>query len=94
MFIITADVHYRAGELESAERAARAAIDAEPDLQDAWWQLTTISLDRSDFATTADMLTRIARRFDIEFEDLRDVPEYNEFVRSAEYRAWRRSRTR
>ena len=42
----------------------------------------------------ADMLTRIARRFDVEFEDLRDIPEYNEFVRSPEYRAWRRSQPR
>lgn len=92
--VMRADVHYRAGELEAAERAAKAAIDADPDLQDAYWQLTTISLDLHNFAMTANMLTRIGQRFDIEFQDLRDLPEYNEFVRSPEYRAWKRSQSR
>ena len=92
--VVRGDVQYRAGNLEAAELAARRAIEEDPDLQNAYWQLTTISLDQGDFETTADMLTRIAQRFDIEFQDLRDVPEYNEFVRSAEYRAWRRTRSR
>lgn len=92
--VMRGDVYYRAGELEAAKRAAQAAIEADPDLQDPWWQLTTISLDERDFARTAELLTQLGRRFDIEFQDLREVPEYNEFVRSPEYRAWRRSRPR
>lgn len=94
LHVMRADVHYRAGELAAAERASRAAIKDDPDLQDAYWQLTTISLDQRNFATTAEMLTQIADRFGVEFQDLRDVPEYNEFVQSPEYRAWRRSRPR
>lgn len=94
LHVMRGDVHYRAGELDPAEQSARAAIEADPDLQDAWWQLTTISLDRRDFAATADLLTQIARRFEVEIQDLRDVPEYNEFVQSPEYRAWQRGRPR
>lgn len=88
LHVVRAGIHYQAGRPAEAEDAARRAIAAEPTLEDAYWQITTISLDARDFDTTREMLTLLRDRLKVELQDLTQVPEYAEFVKSPQYRQW------
>lgn len=77
---------------EAAKQAANAAVEAEPDLIQAYWTLVTISLETKDFEEVTRLLDRIAANFEIEFYDLTQVPEYAEYVKSPEYEKWLESR--
>jgi len=90
--VLRAGITYQAGELDRANGFARRAIEQESGLEDAYWQLTTISLDRQDFRTTAEMLTALESNFHVKLQDLTGVPAYAEFVKSDAYRRWQRSR--
>jgi tetratricopeptide (TPR) repeat protein len=88
LHVVRAGIHYQAGRSPEAEDAARRAIAAEPTLEDAYWQITTISLDSREFDTTREMLTLLRDRLKVELQDLTQVPEYAEFVKSPQYRQW------
>ena len=90
--VLRAGIKYQAGDLAAAEIAARKAIAAEPTLEDAYWQVATVSLDTKSYDTTVEMLDLLQQRFGIELEDLTKVPEYADFVKSPEYRKWAQTR--
>ena len=92
--VLRAGILYQAGRPEEAAAAARKAIADDPTLEDAYWQLTTISLDQSNFAVTVEMLTLLEQRLNVAIADLTEIPEYAAFVQSPEYAAWMRSRGR
>lgn len=69
-----------------------AAIGAMPDLLQPYWIRVAISLDQHKHDDTASWLDTISRRFGMPFPDLEGVPEYAEFVKSAEYRDWKARR--
>lgn len=90
--VLRAGILYQAGRPDEAAAAARKAIADDPALEDAYWQLTTISLDQSNFAVTVEMLTLLEQRLKVAIADLTEIPEYAAFVKSPEYAAWMRSR--
>lgn len=92
--VLRTGILYQAGRLAEAAAAARKTIAEDPTLEDAYWQLTTISLDQSDFDVTVEMLTLLEQRLKVGIADLTAIPEYEEFVQSPEYAAWMRSRGR
>lgn len=88
LHVVRAGIHYQAERPQEAEDAARRAIAGDPTLEDAYWQITTISLDARDFDTTRETLTLLRDRLKVELQDLTQVPEYAEFVKSPQYRQW------
>jgi hypothetical protein len=90
--VLRAGIHYQAGDLAAAEVAARKALAEEPTLEDAYWQVATVSLDTKSYETTVEMLDLLQQRFGVELEDLTKVPEYADFVKSPEYRKWAQTR--
>ncbi len=76
--------------LRQAERWARAATDAMPDLQDAWWNLATAQLQRGDYAVVVSTLDILISRFEITFDrDAMAAEEvYRGFLASPEFTAW------
>jgi hypothetical protein len=90
--VLRAGIHYQAGDLAAAEIAARKAMAAEPTLEDAYWQVATVSLDTESYDTTVEMLDLLQQRFGVELEDLTKVPEYADFVKSPQYRKWAQTR--
>ncbi len=86
--VVKARCHCLAGHFENARAAASRAIDAEPDLIDAYWVQVTVSLESRDFAEVTRLLNLIGERFVVEIEDLTQIPEYAEYVKSPEYQEW------
>ena len=89
--VLRANLLVEVPDLDAADRAARAAIAAEPTLVEAYWARVAVTLKRPDFAETARVLGQITRRFHLQFGDLAAQPLYAEFVKSPEYAAWRKS---
>ena len=83
-----ANVLYAGGRTSKARKAARRAIELEPDLQDPYWTLVTISLDENDYVETARLLGQIEGRLGITIGDLSLVSEYSEFLESDAYATW------
>ena len=80
-----------AGRLPEARDQAEAAVRGAPDVAHAWWMLVTVTLRQKDHGATADVLTRLQKRFGLAIGDLGDADEYRDFVASQEYLAWRRA---
>lgn len=84
----------RAGALSAAKRfdeamaAGKAAIEAEPDMIQAYWEVIAVALQKKDFAEVSRWLDQVAADFEVEFEDLKQIPEYAEYVKSPEYQKW------
>lgn len=74
--------------IKARERIAQA-IEAEPDLQEAYWERVMISLAEKNYADTARALEAIRGRFAVTFLALETIPDYAGFVASPEYQAWR-----
>jgi tetratricopeptide (TPR) repeat protein len=86
--LIRANVCIQDEDYDGARKLAHKALEAEEDLIDAQWCLITISLAEKDFDETSRLLTKLAEEFGMEFDDLTQVPEYAEYVKSPQYRQW------
>jgi tetratricopeptide (TPR) repeat protein len=81
-------IHREAGDFARARQAAERAIQRDPDNQDAYWALIHALLRQKDFAETVRQLDRLTTRFEIELDDLTQLPDYADFVQSPEYKNW------
>ena len=86
--LLRAYVHQNAGNWPAAQKAAEAAVAAEPTLADAHWILVLVSLQEKRHAETLQRLREIERRFAPEFPDFTSIPDYAEFVKSPQYQEW------
>ena len=73
---------------EEAREAGNAAIQAEPDMIQAHWEVIAIALQMKDFTEVSRLLDRVATNFEVEFEDLTQISDYAEYVKSPEYQKW------
>ncbi|HVG23407.1 MAG TPA: hypothetical protein VND45_04575 [Thermoanaerobaculia bacterium] len=87
---LRAGIRLQQGNLIEAERYAARACERDPKLEDGWWSRVNVTLKRKDFAETARLLRHLRDDLDVEVADLRDYPDYAEFVRSPEYREFTR----
>ena len=60
-----------------------------PDRLELYWSRLTVALRQRRHDETAAWLDTIAERFPIVFNDLDELPDYAEFVKSPEYREWK-----
>jgi hypothetical protein len=76
--------------LAKAEASARAIVTAMPDLQQAWWTLVTVQLQRGDHAGVVPTLDAIKQRFALTFsrEAMAAEPLYATFLQSPEFAEW------
>lgn len=77
------------GDPARAASLIEAAIDAVPDRLELYWSRLTVALRQRRHGETAAWLDTIAERFPIVFNDLDELPDYAEFVKSPEYRDWK-----
>jgi hypothetical protein len=87
--VMRAGIHTDQGQYDLARHDARRAIAVDPDLQDAYWALLTVSLQDHHYADTVTLLDQLEGRFHIPFGDMTQLPVFSEFVRSPEYLAWK-----
>ena len=88
LLFLKGNVHYLKGDQQSARSLMGEAIQAEPTLQDPYWGLVTVSLSEKDFDETNRLLDQLEEKFQIEFDDLTQIPEYSEYVQSPQYQQW------
>ena len=88
MNVVRANIHRMQGDLTKSAALAQKAMDQDPKLLDAYWALLTVSLEEKEFRETANWLTTIRDKFDIEFDDIENIPDYAEFLESPEYAEW------
>jgi thioredoxin-like negative regulator of GroEL len=93
MNVVRANIHRMQGDLTTSAALAQQAMDQDPKLVDAYWALLTVSLEENEFGETANWLTTIREKFDIEFNDIRGIPDYAEFLESPEYAEWSKEET-
>jgi tetratricopeptide (TPR) repeat protein len=91
--IVRANALVEQQDYAQAKTRLTRAVKADSDLVDAWWSLVLVSLRERDFAETTRLLDRIAEEFGIDVNELPQNEEYAEFVKSAEYKKWRKPKT-
>jgi hypothetical protein len=74
-----------AGQPEEARRAFERAIEREPDLATAYRARITLSLREKKPSDTLKWLRAVVENRDVTVGDLKDVPEYAEFVKSPQH---------
>jgi hypothetical protein len=87
-------VYCKQKQFADGEAAARKAIAADPTMQAAYDSLIHASLEAQDFSATTDALIALEQKFSVKLSDLRSVPEYTEYVKSADYQRWLKSHDR
>ncbi|MFE8600900.1 tetratricopeptide repeat protein [Archangium violaceum] len=70
----------------------KAAVTREPTLALAHWVLIGLSLQDKQFKDTVRYLDAIERDTSVELADLEGLEEYAGFVKSPEYKAWKKKR--
>ncbi|HEX5754239.1 MAG TPA: hypothetical protein VFZ09_49105 [Archangium sp.] len=80
------------GDRKAALGHFKAAIAGEPTLTLAHWVLIGLSLQDKQFKDTARYLDGIERDTSVEIGDLTALEEYAGFVKSPEYKAWKKKR--
>lgn len=71
-----------------ARKFAQSAIDAEDSLALAYWSLVAISLKERNYDETSRLLNVISAKFHSDFNDLKAIPDYLDYVKSPQYRKW------
>jgi len=89
-----AQIYLGQGKPARARQATRAVIDQLPDMGDAYWTLVDVALLEKDHDETVRVLELLEQRFSMVFLDIETIPAYADFVRSARYRAWKKSRAK
>ncbi|HYO74434.1 MAG TPA: hypothetical protein VEU33_51000 [Archangium sp.] len=80
------------GDRKAALGYFKAALAGEPTLTLAHWVLIGLSLQDKQFKDTVRYLDAIERDTSVELGDLESIEEYAGFVKSPEYKAWRKKR--
>lgn len=73
-----------------ANELAESAINADPELEDAYWLTVSVALAEIDHDATLVELKRIDQQFELDWGDFSQIPEYAEFAKSPQHREWLR----
>jgi tetratricopeptide (TPR) repeat protein len=83
------NVHYAKGDHTAAKTRLERAIHTERDLAEPYWTLITISIEQRAWDETARLLERVELDARVELQDVAQVAEYAEFVKSKAYQTWK-----
>jgi hypothetical protein len=89
--VLRGNVLLREKKLDAARDMVQNAIVQDPNLLRGYYSLIDISLARHDYADTVKWLKK-AESLGVTFGDLTAVPAFAEFVKSAEYKNWLKTR--
>lgn len=73
---------------DEAKILVEQGIEVAPDLIDNYWVMVTLGLTTKDHTLAYEYLNRIGSNFEVSWNDLREQPEYAEFVVSPEGKQW------
>jgi len=90
--VVRADLLVKANEPGRARQVVLAAVEKNPDWQDAYLLLLLLELDAKRFKEVAGLLTTLHERFGWDPGSIEEAPDFAEFVKSPEYRAWQAAR--
>jgi hypothetical protein len=76
------------GKLDLARDMTMGNLQREPMSIDAHWTLIGVALAKREFAEVARLLTKVRDELGVQLADLKDMPDYAEFVKSPEYAQW------
>ena len=77
---------------DDASKSIKAAIAAEPELAAAYRTGLSLWLTTHNFDDVVMCLDVLEEKFDMEWNDLRDGPEFADFVESPQYAKWMENR--
>jgi len=86
--LVKSRVYEAKGDNENAKKLVIAAIKQDDLLLDAYWSLLGFCLLEKDHAKTLEVLKTIDAKFAIQFNDLRTLPQYKDFVASDAFGEW------
>jgi hypothetical protein len=86
--VIRAGISEASGDLTGAARFAARAMDQEPTLLPAYFAAVGISMKAAKYDETLTLLKALDQKFNMQFNDLKTVPEYAGFVKSPQYPQW------
>lgn len=86
--VMRANLFVRRGDLTRAREYTQRALSHEPDLSEASWTEVSMAMMDKNYAETARILTHLRDDLHVPIADLRQMPEYADFVKSPEYARW------
>jgi tetratricopeptide (TPR) repeat protein len=89
--VLKATFEVERNRLDEAKAAVRKAIDAEPTLEIAHQLRLQISLKQRKFDDTLEALRSLRDKFGFKSADLESNAEYAEFVKSPQYKEWKKT---
>ena len=85
---LRAELLYTKGEVDSALQTAESAMTECPDLINPYWTALGLNLQSQKWTRVTELLITLDQKFDMEFEDLRTVPEYAGYAATPEHQRW------
>ncbi len=86
--VMRANIMLGKGDNASARKFATLAVKEEPTLPPAYWALVSVSLADKNYDETVQQLNLLKTKFALAFDDLTQVPDYADFVKSPQYKDW------
>ncbi len=83
-----AEMYEAKDEYATAEKMTLAALQQDSSLIDGYWLMITISLNQEDHAKTLEWLKKIDSQFEMDWNDLAEIEDYDAFVVSPQYKDW------
>ena len=81
-------IAFQQNKVRDAEILFRKAIELDEYYETPYWNLTSLYLRQKQWAKVCSQLDTIKKVFEIKLDDLTKIPDYAEFVKSKEYKAW------
>lgn len=91
--VLRANVFLEKKEAAKSRALLNDAVKEEPGLSQAWFGLLNLAVMERNHQETTRLLTEIEAAFPaIRFTAIETTPEFGEYVQTADYRAWKKSR--
>jgi tetratricopeptide (TPR) repeat protein len=89
-----AGVYLLKKDYKNAQATLKAAVDYEPDFEDAYWNGVTAALGNKEYETAADWLRKYESQFSFEFseDNFQEQEVYKDFIKSKVFKKWMKSK--
>ncbi|MCR9197924.1 MAG: hypothetical protein NXI04_04740 [Planctomycetaceae bacterium] len=85
---LRAELLYTKGDIEAALQTADKSMTDCPDLINPYWTALGLNLQAQKWTRVTELLIALDQKFEMEFEDLRTVPEYAGYAATPEHQRW------